>query len=62
MQHDMQLRPKDGAHRMGIGLSTFWQWARTDPTFPKLTRIGRTTSVSARALDEYIASKTGAAK
>ncbi len=60
---DIQLRPKAGAEKLGIGLSTFWKWARTDPDFPKLTRFGaRCTSVSAAALDAYVARKTGAAK
>ena len=62
MQHDMQLRPKDAAQRLGIGLSTFWQWVRVDPDFPPVTRLGRTTSVSAAALDAYVARKTGATK
>lgn len=59
---DFQLRPKDAAERLSIGNSTFWEWARKDPNFPPLTRIGRTTSVSAAALDAYIASKTGGSK
>lgn len=59
---DIQLRPKDAAKRLGIGASTFWEWARKDPDFPPITRLGRTTSVSAAALDAYVASKTGGAK
>ncbi len=59
---DFQLRPKDAAKRLGIGASTFWEWAKKDPSFPPITRLGRTTSVSAAALDAYVASKTEAAK
>ncbi len=59
---DVQLRPKDAAKRMGIGLSTFWKMASTDPDFPPLLRLGkRCTSVSAAALDGYVAKKTVAA-
>lgn len=59
---DFQLRPKDAAKRLGIGASTFWEWAKKDPQFPPITRLGRTTSVSAAALDAYVASKTGCSK
>ena len=59
---DIQLRPRIAAKRIGISQSTFWKLAKNDPLFPKLTRIGkRCTSISAAALDEYIARKTGAA-
>lgn len=61
-QIDIQLRPKDAAKRMGVGPTTFWNLAKRDPNFPPLTRIGRATSVSAAALDAYVASKTGGAK
>lgn len=58
---DIQLRPKDAAKRMGIGLSTFWKMAGTDPDFPPLLRLGkRCTSVSAAALDAYIKNKSNA--
>jgi len=60
---DIQLRPKDACTRLGIKPSTFWKWAQTDPDFPQLTRLGkRCTSVSAAALDAYLAKKTGGAK
>ena len=56
---DIQLRPKDAAKRMGTGQTTFWNLAKSDPDFPPLTRTGkRCTSVSAAALDKYLASKT----
>lgn len=59
MQHsDTQLRPRQAAQRLGIAISTFWVWSKTDPDFPKLHHFGkRCTSVSAAALDQYIAKK-----
>lgn len=57
---DIQLRPKYAARRMGVCLSTFWKLASNDPDFPPLLRLGkRCTSVSATALDAYIAKRTG---
>lgn len=57
---DIQLRPKYAAKRMGVCLSTFWKLASNDPDFPPLMRLGkRCTSVSASALDAYIAKRTG---
>lgn len=57
-----QYRPREAAQRLGIAVSTFWAWAKNDPDFPPLTRMGHTTSISAALLDAYIASKTGGAK
>lgn len=58
---DTQLRPKDAAKRLGIAHSTFWKLVSADPDFPPLLRLGkRCTSVSAAALDAYIAKKTKA--
>ena len=59
---DFQLRPKDAAKRLGIGISTFWEWSKRDPDFPAMTRLGRTTSISASALDAYVARNTGSTK
>lgn len=59
-KHDIQLRPKYAAKRMGVCLSTFWKLASNDPDFPPLMRLGtRCTSISAAALDAYIAKRTG---
>lgn len=58
MNVDMQLRAPAAAKRLGVCLSNFWKLAKNDPSFPPLTRIGRTTSVSAAALDAYVAGKT----
>lgn len=58
---DIQLRPKEAAKVLGIAVSTFWKIAANDPDFPKLMRLGkRCTSISAKALDAYIAKKTAA--
>lgn len=58
---DIQLRPKDCAKKLGVSIATFWVLAKKDPDFPRMTRYGsRCTSVSAAALDSYIAKKTQA--
>ncbi len=57
---DIQLRPREAALKLGISPATFWALAKRDPDFPRLTRFGnRCTTVSAKALDKYIESKTG---
>lgn len=55
---DIQLRPIEAAKRLGVCRAQFWNLAKIDPEFPPLTRIGRTTSVSAKALDRYVELKT----
>lgn len=35
----MNLRPREAAKVLGIGLSTFWLKAKTDPEFPKIIRL-----------------------
>lgn len=57
MAHIQLLRPRDAAKRLGIALSTFWLWAKNDPDFPRLIRLGKTTSVSASDLDAYVHTK-----
>lgn len=59
---DFQLRPNEAAKRLGICRAQFWNLAKKDPDFPPLTRIGRTTSVSLKALEQYVISKTGNTK
>lgn len=59
---NIQLRPAEAARRLGIARSTFWKWAKEDPDFPRLIRIGRTTSVSSIDLDGYISKKMGCGK
>ncbi len=59
-QIDIQLRPKQAMVRLGCSSATFWRLVKSDTAFPPLTRIGkRCTSVSAKALDEYLMGKTG---
>ena len=38
------LRPKTAARQLDISLSTFWEWARKDPSFPKIFKLGPGTS------------------
>lgn len=53
---DRCLRPAKAAEKLGIGDSTLWLKAKTDPDFPKPIKIGlRTTVFIERELDEYIA-------
>ncbi|MGV7244540.1 helix-turn-helix transcriptional regulator [Caballeronia sp. M23-90] len=33
------MRPTKAAEHLGIAVSTFWQYARTDPDFPKGIKI-----------------------
>jgi predicted DNA-binding transcriptional regulator AlpA len=62
-QVDIQLRPKQVMARIGCSATTFWRLVKEDPDFPKLTRIGkRCTSVSANAIEHYLALKTGVNK
>lgn len=53
------LRPRQAADALGIGLSTFWLKARTDPDFPPLIRIGpKCTVVREADLEVYVEKKT----
>ena len=57
------LRPRQAAEALGIGLSTFWLKARTDPDFPTLVRLGpRTTVVDEAALVAYVERKAEVAR
>ena len=45
------LRPKQAAKFLGIGVNTFWRYARERPDFPKLIRFSsRCTTVTQDAL------------
>lgn len=33
------MRPAKAAEHLGIAVSTFWQYAKTDPDFPKAIKI-----------------------
>lgn len=32
-------RPKEGAAIIGVGVSTFWRWAKERPDFPKARKL-----------------------
>lgn len=32
-------RPKDAASLLGVGVSTFWRWAKERPDFPKPRKL-----------------------
>jgi prophage regulatory protein len=56
------LRPSEAAEALGIGLSTFWLKARTDPDFPPVIPLGPKTSVVREAdLEAYVEKKAAAA-
>ncbi len=59
------LRPRQGADAIGVGLSTFWRLASTDPDFPQLIRLSpRCTVVREADLQAYMdlkAAKAGKA-
>lgn len=57
------LRPRQAADALGIGLSTFWLRAKTDPDFPSLISLSpRCTVVRERDLADYVDKKAQAAK
>ncbi|WP_320534803.1 helix-turn-helix transcriptional regulator [Robbsia andropogonis] len=39
MQQGRAMRPSKGAEYLGIGLSTFWRYARTLPDFPRPVKV-----------------------
>jgi predicted DNA-binding transcriptional regulator AlpA len=51
--------PCHAADALGIGLSTFWLKAKTDPDFPPLISLGaKATVVRGCDLEAYVAKKT----
>lgn len=57
------LRPRQAAEALGIGLSTFWLNAKTDPDFPTLIQLGpKTTVVRESDLEAYIEKKAEASR
>jgi predicted DNA-binding transcriptional regulator AlpA len=55
------LRPREAAEALGIGLSTFWAKAKTDPDFPPLISLGpKATVVREADLEAYVEKKAGA--
>jgi predicted DNA-binding transcriptional regulator AlpA len=52
------LRPREAAQALGIGLSTFWLKAKTDPDFPQLISLGpKSTVVREADLEAYVEKK-----
>jgi len=47
------LRPKDAAELLGIGLATFWRWAKERPNFPRPRKLSARCTVFDR--DELLA-------
>ena len=57
------LRPRQAAEALGIGLSTFWLRAKTDPDFPLLVRLGpKSTVVRETDLEAYVEKKASEAR
>ena len=59
MTDDIYLRVEDVAHKLGIGISTVWRWARTkdklDKGFPKPRRLStRITVFSNKELENFM--------
>lgn len=38
-------RPKDAATLLGVGVSTFWRWAKERPGFPKARKLSHRCTV-----------------
>lgn len=57
------LRPKQGATYIGASVPTFWRYAKHDPTFPRVFKIGPNASAVMREeLDAWLKSKREAAQ
>lgn len=57
------LRPRQAADALGIGLSTFWLKTKTDPDFPPVIRLGPKCSiVREQDLIAYVDKKAAATK
>lgn len=57
------LRPREAAQALGIGLSTFWLKAKTDPDFPPLISLGpKSTVVREADLEAYVERKAQAGR
>jgi prophage regulatory protein len=61
IQDTITVRPREAAAILGIGLSTFWLRAKTDPDFPKIFKLSpKTTVVRRRDLEAYVTTKAAA--
>jgi len=57
------LRPKQAAAYIGMSVPSFWCFAKDDPTFPRLFKIGpQATAIMRADLDAWIAAKREAAQ
>lgn len=57
------LRPRQAADLLGVGLSTFWLIAKNDPDFPSLISLSpRCTVVREQDLADYLNRKVEAAR
>ncbi|WP_186010900.1 helix-turn-helix transcriptional regulator [Burkholderia gladioli] len=50
-------RPKQAAEYIGTGLTKLWGLVKTDPSFPRPFKIGRSTAFFTAELDSYLARK-----
>lgn len=58
--NSLVLRPRQAAAYCGISLPTFYRYARNDPDFPRLIKIGpNVTVVRAADLDRWLQVKAG---
>ncbi|MDR6377315.1 helix-turn-helix transcriptional regulator [Paraburkholderia caledonica] len=55
------LRPSKAAEHLGIGVSTFWRYAKTIPDFPKPVKLSpRCTIFFESQLNDWLASRAAA--
>lgn len=56
------LRPKQAATYIGMSVPSLWRYAKTDPTFPRMFKIGANSTAVMRAdLDAWLKAKQEAA-
>lgn len=57
------LRPAKAAEYIGVGVSTFWRYAKTIPDFPKPVKLSpRCTIFFESQLSDWLASRAAAYK
>lgn len=57
------LRPSKAAEHLGIGVSTFWRYAKTIPDFPKPVKLSpRCTIFFETQLNDWLSSRATAHK
>jgi prophage regulatory protein len=56
------LRPAQAAEKLGVSLPTLWRYARSNPSFPRPSKLSeRVTVFDEYELDEFVASRKVAA-